>query len=457
MNEKKLLHIPYRESKLTHILQDSLGGNTKTTLIATISPAQVNFLETCSTLDYASKAKNVKNTPRVGHDSEVILKKTLVKNLAQELTQMNMDLIATRNKNGIYLDAENYDKLIQENNALKTQEREDKLKIELLKAKVATLEFTKLENKEEIDLLKQEILGYKTKLNTIEKKYRQAVNTNNDNQATISALNEKLKRAFEKSSSSANMLVNLLSNHLKSSIGYLGDIKKLQTDNDSVDELTNFESELGKQLHDYQTQIDVQVKEYQKNVGEVMNQDLTNYITTFKQNFDNLLTFQQDFYTRTQEVIQDFGIVNEKLSGFLKDDYLANLGTTLNSRLGSLLVNNFSPLVENFKNLMMNEIEGTIDTVMTDYREISNEEISKERANALKMENTWNDQIKTILPKLEKELESNTRIHQDCKTKLQSISTSDEIFKRMNQLKDHKIKLSNHPNFIILFNISCYF
>lgn len=142
------------------------------------------------------------------------------------------------------------------------------------------------------------------------------MNTNNDNQATISALNEKLKRAFEKSSSSANMLVNLLSNHLKSSIGYLGDIKKLQTDNDSVDELTNFESELGKQLHDYQTQIDVQVKEYQKNVGEVMNQDLTNYITTFKQNFDNLLTFQQDFYTRTQEVIQDFGIVNEKLSGF---------------------------------------------------------------------------------------------------------------------------------------------
>ena len=37
LNEKKLLHIPYRESKLTHILQDSLGGNTKTTLIATIS------------------------------------------------------------------------------------------------------------------------------------------------------------------------------------------------------------------------------------------------------------------------------------------------------------------------------------------------------------------------------------------------------------------------------------
>ena len=40
----------------------------------------------------------------IGHDSEIIMKKTLVKNLAQELTLLNMDLIATRNKNGVYLD-----------------------------------------------------------------------------------------------------------------------------------------------------------------------------------------------------------------------------------------------------------------------------------------------------------------------------------------------------------------
>lgn len=454
LNEKKLQHIPYRESKLTHILQDSLGGNTKTTLIATISPAQVNFLETCSTLDYASKAKNVKNTPRVGHDSEVIMKKTLVKNLAQELTQMSMDLVATRNKNGVYLDVENYDKLIQENNAFKTQEKEDKLRLELLKAKVATLEFTKLENKEEIDLLKQELLAYKSKLNTIEKKYRQAVNTNNDNEATINALNEKLKRAFEKSSSSANLLVNLLSNHLRSSIGYLNNIKKLQAGNDSAESLTSFELQLGKQLFEYQSQVEEQVKEYQKNVGDVINQDLTDYITTFKQNFDNLLTFQQDFHTKTQEVIQDFGIVNEKLSGFIKDDYLSNLGNNLNSQLGDLLANNFTPLVENFKNLMMKEIEGTIDTVMKDYSKISDKEILQERANALKMENMWHDQIDIMLPKLEKELTANTQIHQDCKDKLRSISSNDEIFKRINHLKDYKIKLSKHPDITHLTKIS---
>ncbi|RCK62636.1 Kinesin-like protein CIN8 [Candida viswanathii] len=454
LNEKKLQHIPYRESKLTHILQDSLGGNTKTTLIATISPAQVNFLETCSTLDYASKAKNVKNTPRVGHDSEVIMKKTLVKHLAQELTQMSMDLIATRNKNGVYLDSENYDQLIQENHALKTQAKEDKLAMELLKAKVATLEFTKLENKEEIDLLKQDVQGYKTRLSAIEKKYRQAVSANNDNQVTINALNEKLKRAFEKSSSSANMLVNLLSNHLRSSIGYLSDIKKLHADNDTVQRLTSFESELGKQLSDYKTQVETQVQEYQKSVGDVLNLDLTDYITTFKQNFDHLLIFQQDFYTRTQDVIHEFSIANDKLSGFLKEDYLSDLGTNLNSQLNTLLVNNFSPLVDNFRNLMMKEIEGTIDTVMKDYGAASEKEISRERENAFKIENTWKGQIGDILPRLERELTSNNRIHQDCKAKLQSISRSDEIFKSINQLKEQKVKISNRPDISKLSKIS---
>lgn len=56
-------HIPYRESKLTRILQDSLGGKTITTIIATLSPASSNFEESVSTLEYGQRAKNIKNNP----------------------------------------------------------------------------------------------------------------------------------------------------------------------------------------------------------------------------------------------------------------------------------------------------------------------------------------------------------------------------------------------------------
>ena len=61
-------HIPYRDSKLTRLLENSLGGNCKTTMIATISPAQCSFNESLSTLNFAKRAKNIKNRPVINED-----------------------------------------------------------------------------------------------------------------------------------------------------------------------------------------------------------------------------------------------------------------------------------------------------------------------------------------------------------------------------------------------------
>ena len=59
----KSSHIPYRDSKLTRLLQDSLGGNSKTVMVANIGPASYNYEETLTTLRYANRAKNIKNKP----------------------------------------------------------------------------------------------------------------------------------------------------------------------------------------------------------------------------------------------------------------------------------------------------------------------------------------------------------------------------------------------------------
>uniref|UniRef100_A0A673BK59 Kinesin-like protein n=1 Tax=Sphaeramia orbicularis TaxID=375764 RepID=A0A673BK59_9TELE len=69
--KKKQMFIPYRDSVLTWLLKDSLGGNSKTTMIATVSPADVNYGETLSTLQYASRTRNIVNTPTVNEDSTV--------------------------------------------------------------------------------------------------------------------------------------------------------------------------------------------------------------------------------------------------------------------------------------------------------------------------------------------------------------------------------------------------
>ena len=65
---KKTFHVPYRDSKLTRILQDSLGGNSRTSFIACISPSDMNFEETLGTLKYASRARNIKNKPVINRD-----------------------------------------------------------------------------------------------------------------------------------------------------------------------------------------------------------------------------------------------------------------------------------------------------------------------------------------------------------------------------------------------------
>ncbi|KAI8991410.1 hypothetical protein BDF20DRAFT_950217 [Mycotypha africana] len=67
-SRKQPLHIPYRDSKLTRLLQDSLGGNSQTLMLACVSPSDSNFLETLSTLKYANRARNIKNKITVNEE-----------------------------------------------------------------------------------------------------------------------------------------------------------------------------------------------------------------------------------------------------------------------------------------------------------------------------------------------------------------------------------------------------
>ena len=81
-------HIPYRDSKLTRLLQDSLGGNTKTIMIAAISPTSYNFDYTLSTLRCASRAKFIQNKPKINEDP----KDALLREYMEEIKKLKMML-----------------------------------------------------------------------------------------------------------------------------------------------------------------------------------------------------------------------------------------------------------------------------------------------------------------------------------------------------------------------------
>ncbi|KAL6011158.1 Kinesin-like protein KIN-5D [Asimina triloba] len=98
-------HIPYRDSKLTRLLRDSLGGKTKTCIIATISPSIHCLEETLSTLDYAHRAKNIKNKPEV---NQKMMKSAMIKDLYSEIDRLKQEVYAAREKNGIYIPRDRY-------------------------------------------------------------------------------------------------------------------------------------------------------------------------------------------------------------------------------------------------------------------------------------------------------------------------------------------------------------
>merc|ERR1719478_156324 len=91
LTDKKVTHVPYRDSRLTRVLQESLGGNAKTSLIVTCSPSNFNELETISTLRFGQRAKMIKNVVKVNQERSAEELKLL-------LEKKDMALLDLRNR-----------------------------------------------------------------------------------------------------------------------------------------------------------------------------------------------------------------------------------------------------------------------------------------------------------------------------------------------------------------------
>src|ERR1700761_5113256 len=142
---EKAQHVPYRwalifcltntrlihdrESKLTRLLQDSLGGRTKTCIIATISPARSNMEETLSTLDYALRAKSIRNKPEL---NQRMTRNSLLKEYVAEIERLKADVLAAREKNGIFFSEERWAQIDSERELRETEIAEAKKQVEII-------------------------------------------------------------------------------------------------------------------------------------------------------------------------------------------------------------------------------------------------------------------------------------------------------------------------------------
>ena len=144
LTDGKSQHVPYRESKLTRVLQESLGGNSKTCLIITCSPSIYNESETLSTLRFGERAKKIKNKPKINKEVTVAELQKLVDQLKENLKKANARITQLENyikQNNLSVPESNYKKEEDEEEKQKEIEEKEKekdaqMKMEEIKKKI---------------------------------------------------------------------------------------------------------------------------------------------------------------------------------------------------------------------------------------------------------------------------------------------------------------------------------
>ena len=259
-------HIPYRDSKLTRLLEDSLGGNCITTLITMISPCQSFINETLSSLCFAKRAKKIKNRPKINqrinrHQALIKQYEIILKNMKEEL--MKKDEIINDNKllkqiNQLTEDRNNILKQLEltSQNYLKEKEEKKILErnLEIIKAennknenininidKVNTPQFKKvleennninINNNKEIERYKNLILKQREMMSDLTKKI-------NERDETIIQLQEE-KDLLEKINEQQNYYISLLNKNYKNLIDHYKNIINNKEKNLTEDNLENY-------------------------------------------------------------------------------------------------------------------------------------------------------------------------------------------------------------------------
>ncbi|XP_068442402.1 kinesin-like protein KIF21A isoform X2 [Clinocottus analis] len=127
---KRSSHVPYRDSKLTRLLQDSLGGNSQTVMIACISPSDRDFMETLNALKYANRARNIKNKVMVNQDKA----SQQISTLRMEIARLQMELMEYKTgKRMVGEDGmEGINDLVHENSMLQTENNNLRVRVKAM-------------------------------------------------------------------------------------------------------------------------------------------------------------------------------------------------------------------------------------------------------------------------------------------------------------------------------------
>lgn len=187
---EKRSHIPYRESKLTRLLQDSLGGIAKTSMIATISPASLDLEDTLSTLEYAMRAKKITNKPEMNQQLTI---EACLQEAHQEIRRLKKQLQMIMEEKGHFMDTEKFEHLQQ----LEQKEQEWLKADRKYSRTIAKYEKRLVKSKNKVERLTCEIEKIKNVSQTKNSEIQAAENQFIQDYDVIKSKNERRKNSLE--------------------------------------------------------------------------------------------------------------------------------------------------------------------------------------------------------------------------------------------------------------------
>ena len=357
LTDPKAGHVNYRDSKLTRLLQESLGGNAKTSLIVTISPSNYNAEETISSLNFGQRAMKVKNKPVINATKDFFA--------ISEKLQIDYDLIC-----------EKYQKLLEEFNLIKDEN---------LKFKNGEIQ---------LDFKKENI-----KKNFENFNKNNFIEVNNNNKEKIEKLNQKnqelenLIKKINKENEDKNEEINNLikenknfENQIKNNTNL---IKKLEEEkqtflNEKNDQIIKI-NELNNNLFNKEKES----KETAK-IIEIKNNEINKIKTQLNENDKIILEYKYKERKKENET-KKIGIQTENmLNSKIKEDLL-----DLNIDSKDIVTNNYDEIIKNLINNYKIKLENEILNYKNQIKKL-NEQIEKLKKNINESEKNYQKEINDL-------------------------------------------------------------
>ncbi|CAL1399159.1 unnamed protein product [Linum trigynum] len=352
-------HIPYRDSKLTRLLRDSLGGKTKTCIIATISPSGHSLEETLSTLDYAYRAKNIKNKPEA---NQKISKTVLLKDLFLEIDRMKEDVRAARERNGVYVP---HDRFAQEEAEKKARAQKiEQLEIELNLNEKELDRFRELYMSEQEEKLEvtSELKDCKVNLEKsnkdlldLQEQYRVAISTLKEKEFIISKLLYSENSLVQRAKELRNGLQSA-SEDITSLFTTLDQKDQMETDNQRM--VLRFGSQLDQSLKDLHRTILGSVSQQQHQM-RCMEEHVQSFLASkcdATKALESRIRKMADAYSSGIESLKEFANAMKENSS----SDLEQLNATISSQVSA---------IEQLLVVTVSEAQGSIEDIQNSLRE----------------------------------------------------------------------------------------